>query len=158
MCPRSGLVDSALRLLLHHRTHEDEVGVRVAELSLEDASDAAEPSVGVRFMRRSSPSSSDLTDSSSESGWGETGRDDTSERWSCKAASRHVTSASMSGDPSSRLRYLLALCHQYHEEETGGGLQTYLSPAHRRTRFSSRTTLSSFKKRSKSTLFCSKDW
>ena len=109
MCPRSGLVDSAL--LLHHRTHEDEVGVRVAELSLEDAEDAAEPSVGVRFMRRSSPSSSDLTDSSSESGWGETGRDDTSERWSCKAASRHVTSASMSGDPSSRLRYLLALCH-----------------------------------------------
>ena len=102
----SGLVASALRLRLHQRTHEEEVGVRVAP----SVDSSAEESVTARLTRRSlSGSSSDLTDSSSDSGWGDTGREEINECRFSSAASRHVTSASMSGEPSCRLIYLIMM-------------------------------------------------
>lgn len=110
VCPRSGRAASALLLRLHQRTHEDEVGVRMG--SFPKSSTLKWESTILCLARRSSAGSSpsDLTDSSSESGVGEVGREESSDRWSCKAVSRHVTSAFISGELSRRRIYLRSCC------------------------------------------------
>ena len=98
MCPISGLAVSARRLRLHQMTHEDDVGAG----SFRAPSTVSEESVFARGGRRSPAGSSpsDLTNSSSDSGDGDVGREERSDRWSCSAVWRHVMSASMRGEPS----------------------------------------------------------
>ena len=111
VCPKSGRVVSARLLRLHHLTHVDDVGVRVVATSFPALVNSLEDSVGTRLARLfvgSSPS--DLTDSSSDRGCGETGREDNSGCLSRNAKSRHVFRASMRGDPSCRWMYLSFQC------------------------------------------------
>lgn len=111
----SGRGPSVCRLRLHQRTHEDDVGARFGELSAAVSLPiAVTERLGLRSGEAGS-SPSDRTPSSSESSEGEVGREDMCECLSRRADSRQVTRASMSGEPSCRRMYLVAIGSVLHE-------------------------------------------